>query len=223
MSITHPFCEYSPHCSLGNICSVNNAHCEPLFVNSLKAAVLAPKNSCIFEFKQEVTSLSVLRKGLVKLYDENRNIRSVVFPGQLLSGGDYSEGYYSYSGVCATEVEYCQLALGRVYDLSQIIPDFTLQILNVFSRTIASKQHWEECLMLPDAKLRLAAFLTMWWQTCSTLPAGNDYVRLPLSKKELAALLGMSLSTLNRAFQLLSDEQQIDLHKKYIRILPGVH
>ncbi|WP_226572010.1 Crp/Fnr family transcriptional regulator [Mangrovibacter yixingensis] len=221
MSIIHPSCQYATKCALGEICSVNSSRHEPLFVDSLKAAVVARRNTYIFEYKQKFKSLSVLKKGVVKLCDENSNIRGVVFPGQLLSGGDFSQGYYSYSAVCATEVEYCQLAIGRVYDLSQIIPDFTLQILKVFSRTISSKQHWEECLMVPEAKLRLAAFLKMWWQSCGIAPTGNGYVRLPLIKKELAALLGMSLSTLNRAFQLLCDERQIDLHKKFIRILPG--
>lgn len=167
------------------------------------AVELAPKGSVLFEQGAKATKLHVLIGGTVELYARHSDRECGIM---LLRRGDvfmpaaalYKEPYLNSARTLSTS-RLLLLNIPAVRQLASASPTFGQRI----SRVLAG--HFRMCVrQIVDLKCRapaerLAAFLLR------LVDNTEGVAELPMSKRQLAARLGMTPETLSRALTKISD------------------
>lgn len=190
-----------------------------MFINDLSRKKRVAKNEYIYQRGTPVRALYALRCGIAKVYDAQNTLQGVVFPGQVVGADELFASHYQYSVQAATEVEVCQLQNHHFYQISQITQDFTNLIVNILSRAAKEKQQFISVLLKPDGLQKVSGFIHLMADTRQEYGFDHHDFELPLNKKELAQLLGISQSTLARALDTLFKQQAIVVNKKKITLL----
>ena len=94
-------------------------------------------------------------------------------------------------------------------------PSLSLNMLAVLSRRLREFTVMVENLALKEVPARLASYLLV----LSTEKGNSNVVTLPVSKNQLAGLLGTTPETLSRIFNRLSGENLIEVDRAQITIL----
>lgn len=192
---------------------------EPMFINDLSRKKRVAKNEYIYQTGTPVRALYALRRGIAKVYDAQNTLQGVVFPGQVVGVDELFASHYQYSVQAATEVEVCELQNRHFYQISQITQDFTNLIIHILSRSAKEKQQLISVLVKPDGLQKVSDFIQLMADTRKEYGFDHHDFELPLNKKELAQLLGISQSTLARALDTLVEQQIIAVNKKEITLL----
>lgn len=192
---------------------------EPLFVKDIARKKHIAKNAFIYENGTPVRALYALRRGVAKVYDSRQVLQGVVFPGQVMGADELFSGEHQYSVQAATDAEVCELKNTHFYHLSQITPDFTQFIIDILSRSAREKQRFISVLVQSDGVQKVGEFIQLMVDINREYGYGQRVLELPLSKKELAQLLGISQSTLARAFDSLEAQRKVVVNKKELVVL----
>lgn len=190
-----------------------------MFIKDLARKKIIPKNEFIYQQGNAVKALYALRRGVAKIYDSQQTLQGIVFPGQVVGAEELFSQHYQYSVQAATEVEVCELQNAHFYHLSQITSDFTNFIIAILSRSAREKQQFINVLVNNDGLQKLSGFIQLMVGINREYGFEHNIIELPLSKKELAQLLGISQSTLSRAFDTLESQHKVSVNKKEIVVL----
>ena len=192
---------------------------EPLFIQDLARKKHIAKNEFIYQQGTAVKALYALRRGVAKIYDSQQTLQGIVFPGQIMGAEELFSPHYQYSVQAATEVEVCELQNAHFYHLSQITSSFTHFIIAILSRSASEKQQFISVLVNNDGVQKVSGFIQLMVNISKEYGFEHTILELPLSKKELAQLLGISQSTLSRAFDTLEAQRKVTINKKEIVVL----
>ena len=100
------------------------------------------------------------------------------------------------------------------------MPGFTDFIVRILSRSAQEKQQFISVLTKSDTLQKVQYFLQLLSRTYKEYGFEHLNLELPISKKELAQVLGISISTLSRALDSLKDQGIISmLNKKEITLM----
>lgn len=190
-----------------------------MFINDLSRKKRVAKNEYIYQSGSPVDALYALRSGIAKIYDAQNSLQGIVFPGQVMGADELFASHYQYSVQAATEVEVCELQNRHFYQLSQITPDFTNLIIRILSRSAKEKQQFISVLLKLDGLQKVSDFIQLMADMRKEYGFDCHDLELPLSKKELGQLLGISQSTLARALDTMVAQQIIVVNKKEITLL----
>ena len=161
----------------------------------------------------------VVTLGRVKVYKSSplgrEQILHVVGPGE--SVGEvamFSGDTFPATAEALVKTEAVFIPKQALLDMVTREPDVAMALLAGLSRRLREFARLIEDLSLRDVQDRLAAYLL--YQSRDTPSAGA--LTLPLSKTQLASILGTVPETLSRAFQRLSKEGLVSVRGQTVQI-----
>ena len=153
--------------------------------------------------------LLVLSRGRAKVVrtsaDGKEQIVGWLKPGDFTGEVTVFTGEATDNEVVALEdTSFCTLDSTDLKTVVADSPDLSMALIRELSLRLFDSHQQLESLGLMTAEQKLMARLT-------ELAAGRQAFRLPMSKKDLAAELGMTPETLSRKFKQLADTNQITI------------
>jgi len=188
-----------------------------------------PGESIFHQNDKSDESSYTLRKGLIKitksLPDGRIQIVRVLVAGDLFGFDGLAGKEYNHTATALTACEVCRLPLGDLSEVRKNNPEVDSSIV---SRIIKNLRQAEDMLLELGAKRaseKLASFLMSLGQSDirSELNANSNneiqWVKLPLSRSEIGALLGLTIETVSRFISDWKRKGYIKESKGYIQII----
>ena len=188
-----------------------------------------PGESIFHQNDKSDESSYTLRKGLIKitksLPDGRIQIVRVLVAGDLFGFDGLAGKEYNHTATALTACEVCRLPLGDLSEIRKNHPEIDSSIV---SRIIKNLRQAEDMLLELGAKRaseKLASFLMSLGQSDirSELNANSNneiqWVKLPLSRSEIGALLGLTIETVSRFISDWKRKGYIKESKGYIQII----
>jgi CRP/FNR family transcriptional regulator len=155
----------------------------------------------------------VVTAGTAKLFkllpDGRRQIIGFVGPGQFLGLAEFDT--YAFSAEAIEPVCYCRFLRAKLRTLLDDFPLMEKRLLEVASDELIAAQ--EQLLLLgrKTARERLASYLLM--QSRQGLQSGRlrRQFKLPITHRDIADYLGLTIETVSRTFTRLQAEGLIDI------------
>lgn len=168
-----------------------------------------------------------LRKGLIKitksLPDGRIQIVRVLVAGDLFGFDGLAAEAYNHTATALTDCEVCRLPLGDLATVRKNNPEVDSSIM---SRLIKNLRQTEDMLLELGAKKapeKLASFILSLSHSDirSDLNSGDEiqWLKLPLSRSEIGALLGLTIETVSRFLSDWKRKGYIKESKGYIQII----
>lgn len=182
------------------------------------------KGENVFREGEHSESLYVLNQGVVKLSKVSESGKEQIF--RFLFPGDFfgqfamlqDKQHYANAEVMEHSVVY-HINKRHMTDLMKRNSDMTFRILVAVSERLHQADEWMGAMNLLEIEQRLAKILTYFHQKQSS---SSDILTLPVAKKELAAMIGVTTGTLSGKLVCLEKQNIIALGNHKIRILDPV-
>lgn len=174
----------------------------------------------LFLEEQPATAFFLIISGSVKLYklapDGSEQILHVQQPGDLVAEGIIFE-FKTYPAFCQAleNTELIRFSKAEFLELLQHFPEISFKMMAAYSRRLRQLVAKIEDLALHDVKARLANFLL----ANATFNNNRWSTNLPVSKRDLAAMLGTIPETLSRTLNYFRRENLIIEDKNEIVLL----
>lgn len=167
-----------------------------------------------------VSHVMVVREGLVKVFLDNGTdslVLKIIPEGNLIGLSSVSEenNTYQYSAMAYIDTEIQQIDINIFRQLLSQNADFAREVIDIFSANSVQVYGRFFCLTHKQAYGRLADILLCLSNRIFKQPAFH----LPLSRKDLAELSGMSAETVTRMLRKFNEEGLIEMNGKSLRIV----
>ncbi|WP_233446157.1 Crp/Fnr family transcriptional regulator [Lelliottia nimipressuralis] len=190
-----------------------------MFIRNLETKKKIARGEYIYRRGEKIDALYALRSGAAKVYDAHGQLMGVVLPGQVMGVEELQTGKCQQDIQAATEIEVCVMRSDHFYEMSQLMPGFTDYIVRILSRSALEKQQFISVLTKSDALQKVQFYLQLLSRTYRDYGFEYQNFELPINKKELAQVLGISMSTLSRVLDRLTEQGIISmLNKKEITL-----
>ncbi len=210
-------------------CTISSRHCrcfEKLTEDELK---MMYDNSVLINYKKKevickqgsfVSHVMYVEKGLVKVYLDNGGnslVLKMIPEGNLLGLSSLSEDHntYQYSAMAYIDTEIRQIDIHVFRELLKRNADFSKEVIDIFSANSVQVYGRFFCLTHKQAYGRLADILLC----LSERIFKQSEFHLPLSRKDLAELSGMSSETVIRMLKKFNEDGLIKMNGKNLHIL----
>lgn len=157
------------------------------------------------------------------LPDGRRQVTGFLFPGDFL-GLAYVENY-AFTAEAVTDLRVCIFPRGRFQALLDDFPALEKRLLGMASNELAAAQDQILLLGRKSAKEKVATFLlNLAKRQAATM--GENTLRLPMTRNDIADCIGLTTETVSRTFTKLTEEGLIALktpHEVLLNGLDGLH
>lgn len=192
---------------------------ELIQINRNRVELTFKKGETIIKQGALAAHIVYIKSGLVKVYREHGTeelVLSLESKGKMIGlQALFSQGIYPYSVTAYDDVSVCLLDLNAVKSLLSENAMFASQLLNLLNEETLFSYNRMACLTLKQLHGRFADLLL-----CLSL---RIYKRkefsVPLSKKDMAAIMNMSQESLSRVIKDFTSEKIVDLKGNRISIL----
>lgn len=174
----------------------------------------------LFRQGQPSTFLFAMRSGQVKITlstpGGREQILGVRVGGQLLGFSAMHDDVHPYTAEALTEVQVCKVRRADILKVIEQNPRVALRIIEKLNQELAQAQALIRDLGLKSARERVASFLL------SLIPdpsAQTHLIPLPLSRGEMAELLGLTIETVSRNLTKLKHEGLIRTAHSHVEVL----
>ncbi|NLY52193.1 MAG: Crp/Fnr family transcriptional regulator [Firmicutes bacterium] len=202
---------------------------ELMEVNDLIRSVKYEKGELLFSEGDIGTNLYIVRSGRIKLYtvsaDGRQQILRILEPGDFF--GELALFQDAPQNCFAEAMEFSQVCLLGRSDMKGLLerkPPVAAALLEAISARLAQAERFIGDLALKSVEERLVSWLMMEAET-GIRREGEIEIRSPLSREELAHLLGTTIETVSRRLNALQAEGLLTLqgHRSIIiRDLDGL-
>lgn len=189
-------------------------------LESLCTARAFERMTTIAHAGEEHAYLCVVRNGVLRmqktLADGRQHIVGLLFAGDMF--GRVYDGPPAFDIEAATDAEICMIPMRPFEALLQKSPELDRIVLINLLRDLDSARDWLIVLANPRIMSRLAGFLLMLTardeEAGRQLSAGGTVsVLIPISRVDLAHLLGTRVESVSRAFHALAETGCIDIRR----------
>jgi len=164
---------------------------------------------------ERVDALLNITEGAVKVYkllaDGRQQIVGFLFAGDFL--GISSNDTYAYSAEAITRVTYCRFPRRQLERLLDDFPQMERRLLRIASNELAAAQSQMLLLGRKSARERLASFLLMLSRQAERVGGAANPVLLPMTRRDIADYLGLTIETVSRTFTQLKKNKIIDMRR----------
>ena len=174
-----------------------------------------------------MSSFMVVQSGVLREYDvtadgRDRTLR-LLFPGdpvgvEGLAGTPHTTGVESVG-----RATVCSVPAERIRRQSEQEPHLARDLLNYLVKSHARGQRQLAAVRCGSCQARLAAFLLLLQEQSeeagSVPPNGPGSVALPVSRRDIAALLDTRAETISRVLGAFSQEGVVETGRSWFRIL----
>lgn len=178
------------------------------------------KGEIIFREGDRSDSLFVVNRGIIKLtkLEDNgkEHLIRLLFPGDFF--GQFSllqEKPHYASAIAADTTGICRIHRSDFLDILRRDPDTAARFMTALSTQLEEADAWAAVLTLLEADRRLAKMLLYFRRKAA--PNSREFT-LPISKKDLASLIGATPETLSRKLRQLNDEGLLTVTRRQILI-----
>ncbi|MEW5773240.1 MAG: Crp/Fnr family transcriptional regulator [Thermodesulfobacteriota bacterium] len=174
----------------------------------------------ILDERPAAGGLYVLLSGRAKLFrlwpDGREQILYFFGPGEPFCLCSMYEGRRAPANAAAVEASRVLVLEGRAFEaMARQEPAILFDILRVVSRRLKEAMDLVESLSFREIPGRVAMYLTH----AEAAARDPDRIRLPLTHRELAKVVGASPEALSRAFRRLADDGLLTVKGRDVRIL----
>lgn len=169
-------------------------------VKDASQSVSFKQGDVIFLQGQTSTSLYALTDGLVKISSNSADGREQIVglsaPGNLMLGlQSISEENYAYTAIAATTVHGCRINHGALLASAETRGDLAMRLIDAMNAQLAHTRALMEVMGHKSAAAKIASFILLMTPKSQN---GNGQFALPFSRREIAALFGLSEETVCR-------------------------
>lgn len=214
--------QVSVHCDQ---CTMREEHFNALSMTELKnidsnrTELLYKKGEILYKQGAFISNLIFIRSGLVKLYIENNNTKSIIF---LKDGGSfvglpslYGDEVHQYSAEALTETKVCQMSFTIVKKLLTENCVFGTDIIKIINKDLNIAFNRISSFSNKQLHGRLAELL-LYLQ--KDIYKSNPF-KLTLTKTDLASMLSTSQESVSRMFAELKKDQIVKEKNHNIHIV----
>jgi len=192
---------------------------ELIQINRNRVELNFKKGETIIKQGALAAHIVYIKSGLVKVYREHgmeELVLSLESKGKMVGlQAIYSQGIYPYSVTAYDDVSVCLLDLNAVKALLAENAKFASQLFNLLNEETIFSYNRMACLTLKQLHGRFADLLL-----CLSLRIyKRKEFNVPLSKKDMAAIMNMSQESLSRVIKDFTGERIVDLKGNQISIL----
>jgi CRP/FNR family transcriptional regulator len=173
----------------------------------------------LFRESEPGTQLFLLRRGQVKLTalgtDGREQIIDLAVSGRLLGFHSVNDPAYAYTAETLTPTTVCKI---RHTDMLKVLaqnPEVSLRVIDILNRELTAAHTLIRMLGQKTAMEKVATFILSLVPADQIAPAE---LLLPMSRQEIAELLGLTIETVSRLISELRREAVIDTPRGHIRI-----
>jgi CRP/FNR family transcriptional regulator, anaerobic regulatory protein len=213
------------HCSLHQLClpaGISGQELEQLDEIVRKRRPLA-RNERLFHYGDALGSVYVARDGAFKTISVTREGDETVvgfhLPGELIGLDALADGQHRCEAIALVDSIVCEIPFERLTEVASHIPGLQQQLMRVIGRSLGRDQDHMAMLLRRQAHERLAMFLVGLRERLGVLGQRNDLFRLPMSREDIAAYLGLALETVSRSFGRLQDDGMVHVHGRSLEVL----
>ncbi len=210
-------------------CTISSHHCRCFEKLTDEERKYMDDNSVLIKYKRQetiakqgsfVSHVMYLEKGLAKVHLDNGTnslVLKIIPEGSLLGLSSVSEDHntFQYSAMAYIDTEIRQIDVNVFRQLIKQNADFAKEVIDIFSANSVQVYGRFFCLTHKQAYGRLADILLC----LSERIFKQTEFHLPLSRKDLADLSGMSSETVIRMLKKFNEEGLISMEGKNLRIL----
>lgn len=179
------------------------------------------RQQVLFQEGNPTTRVFALKSGLIKTYKTSTDGRvqliELIRPGEVFGLEGLSSQEYSVTAEVLADAEVCFFETARFVALLRDNPDLSREIIRILSGSLLDYRGKMLGFGTKTASARLAAFFL------SLLTPGTDGARadieLPLSRGEVADLIGTRLETVSRLLDVFKRRRIIAVRGNRIRVL----
>lgn len=212
--------------TLGNWSQLDPAYARAL--DRITVELRHAQGEWVFRMGQPSCGIYCVAAGVVGLRKLHVNgvgvMLELAYPGDLIGVPAFLGNAAHRTGAEAlTDVRLCRLPASELRRLIGEFPSLYPQLVRVCLDALDASQE----AMLQAAAMsnrdRLFHLLKRLLEHCGSADGGQSRVRLPVSRDDIAEMLGVRQETLSRLLKRLSDENLIEISGRHCRLLPGGH
>jgi CRP-like cAMP-binding protein len=187
---------------------------------TLATIVRFKKGETIYSQGQPVNTIFNIISGVVKAYstDKDEHIKAFLYPQDLF--GLSEEGRYSNSAIAVTPVTAYALPIPVLRRKLSKDAELEFHVITKLCHELRQAQRHALLLAQRHALVKLAMFLQLQehLQSNGSQPANEIY--LPMSRKDIAEFVGMSLPAVSRGLRDLTERRIIrNRDRRHIKII----
>ena len=203
------------------VCSMQSL----IFKRSYEAGTL------IFQAGEPGIRLYILKSGQVKLTtslpDGREQILGVRVAGHLLGFESVEDKVYPYSAQAVTPVEVCTIKFSSMMRVLEHNPEVSIKVIRLLNNEIERSQALIRDLGLKSANEKVASFILSLVPLNGDIP---DKIALPLTRQEIASMLGLTVETVSRVMAEMKRNRIIEAPRgavvisdpQRLRIMAGI-
>ncbi|MFA5809333.1 MAG: Crp/Fnr family transcriptional regulator [Thermoleophilia bacterium] len=184
------------------------------------------KNTVVFHENDPASTFYLVKTGMVKIYkasaDGREQVLTILGDGQIF--GDvpaFDGGPYPASAATMSDSE---IYLIRREDLNEVVrrhPEIALKIIRVLGLRLRQTLELVRDLSFKQVPHRLAGLLFRLADDYGTETEKGILIDLPLSRQELADIVGTSRETVTRELKKMEKLRMLELNRRLITITDG--
>ncbi len=161
-------------------------------------------------------SLFLIREGIVKLSkitnDGKEQILHILAKGDLFGDTNlFSELESNYTATALSDTKICILSKAKFDEVIKRNPDILIKIVKSLSQRLVSVEELAKVLSTKNVESRISELLIKLITEHGYVTNNEYYIKLPISKSDMANYCGITRETMSRKLSKLENEQIIEL------------
>lgn len=171
----------------------------PDVIGDFRTSVIAfSPNETIYHEGLTASHTYTLRKGLIKLTkslpDGRTQIVAIIGHGELFGFDGMADEDYNHTAIALNECEVCKLPMKELAVIRANNPSVDKAMVQGWIQSLRAAENMLLELGTKKAPERLASFLLKWGKDKEP----GQWIDLPMSRTEIAELLGLTIETVSR-------------------------
>lgn len=173
------------------------------------------KGQHLYRQGDDFQSISFIRSGFVKSYVNNNEGDEVAvgffFPGEAIGLEGLYKDQHTASVIALEDTFICELPFKALSKTIALSPAVQHQFNTMLSRQIVQEQEMTMLLGQKTASNKLKAFLLNLSNRYARIRLSPTSFRLPMTRKDIAGCLNLTIETVSRLFSQFQEEGLIDV------------
>lgn len=223
------------HCDHDHYCIDNVPIFQDLLIEE-KESIMNSSNHKIFKKGEFIFTpgdsfddLFVVNKGMVKVYKISalgkEQILRILKPGDFMGELSlFSKSIHNNTAEALEKTEICVIQGSKIREVILQKPEIAIKFLQKFSERIEQSEEMIEQIGLRDVEQRIANYLLLEIEKNQISKKNGEYeITLPVSKGDLASLIGTTQETLSRKLTLFQDNGWIKQKGQRVIAVIDIH
>jgi CRP-like cAMP-binding protein len=184
--------------------------------------VVYRKKQLVFRKDEEPHLVHLICSGLVKVFQYSPHNRAQILnlagPGDILGLSALFQFRRETYAVALTRSQICSCRSSLFQDLLETNPLVTIKVMELLYRSLARAHRFLLCMGTEKALSRVASSILYFRDNYSEEDQDKTF-QIPLMRKEMSSLLGLSPETISRQMKKLIQDGTIEVANKRITIV----